>query len=316
MDDDKKTGPRDVFTHLLAIIFLYVTVLTFGSLIFILVDRFFPDPLVSWSSGDISSQLRWPLAVLTIIFPLYLWLTYYLQKDILRIPEKRELKTRKWLLYFTLFLTTIAIVVDLVTLLYNFLNGELTLNFILKVLAVFAIAASVFAYYLWTLRKDIPACRHPRMRVFVFLEILLVSAFIIFGFYVNGLPQSERLRRFDARRESDLAIIQNEIVVYWQAKRSLPAKLDDLRNDITGFAPPSDPITGSAYEYRVTGTLSFELCATFETSSGDQDLDKSRMPAAPFMGGLYDGNWRHDAGRVCFMRTIDPDLYPPLKKIQ
>jgi len=30
------------------------------------------------------------------------------------------------------------------------------------------------------------------------------------------------------------------------------------------------------------------------------------------IGGESYNVWWHDAGRVCFERTIDPDLYPPL----
>jgi hypothetical protein len=35
-------------------------------------------------------------------------------------------------------------------------------------------------------------------------------------------------------------------------------------------------------------------------------------PATPYPNpnDPYSGNWEHDAGRVCFDRTIDPTLYP------
>jgi hypothetical protein len=60
---------------------------------------------------------------------------------------------RKWLIYFTLFAAALIIIGDLVTLLNRFLEGELTVRFLLKVLAVFFVAGSVFYYYLWDLRK-------------------------------------------------------------------------------------------------------------------------------------------------------------------
>src|SRR3989344_1809905 len=140
MTDSKKTGPKDVFGQLLAIIGLYVSVIVFGALIFGLINLYFPDVL-NYDYGYFAKQsLKWPLAVLVIVFPLYLWLNNYLQNDLERNPEKKELKTRKWLLYFTVFATAIVIVGDLITLIYRFLNGDLTVQFVLKVLAVLLIA--------------------------------------------------------------------------------------------------------------------------------------------------------------------------------
>ena len=315
MDEDIKTGPRDVFTHLLAIIFLYTGVITAGSLLFGYIDIYFPDPL----SGDIGrwarEGLRWPLAVFTIIFPLYVWLSAYLQKDIERHPPKRDLKTRKWLLYFTLFLTVIAIVIDIVTLLYNFLQGELTVRFFLKVASVLVIAVSVFAYYAWNLRSTISATRHPKMKFFAWTVVSLTAVIIVAGFVIAGSPQSERLVRFDDQRLSDLQTIQSEVVQYWQAKETIPSSLDSLKNEIRGFTPPVDPETGTAYEYRVTGNMSFELCATFKTSNKNESgtFGQTRPVAVPH--GIAD-NWQHNAERTCFSRTIDPDLFPPFKKIK
>ena len=34
----------------------------------------------------------------------------------------------------------------------------------------------------------------------------------------------------------------------------------------------------------------------------------------PYPGGGMNESWDHEAGRVCFERTIDKDLYPPYPK--
>ncbi len=314
MDDTNKTGPRDVFTHLLAIIFLYTSVITVAQLLFGFINIYFPDPL----SGDIGRYaregLRWPLAMFVVILPLYVWLSSYLQKDIETHPPKRELKTRKWLLYFTLFLTVIAIVIDVVSLLYSFLQGELTVRFLLKVVSILAIAASVFAYYAWNLRSTISAMRHPTMKLFVWGVLTISTIIIITGFIIAGSPQSQRLVRFDDQRVNDLQTLQSEIVQYWQAKEALPGSLENLKDELRGFTPPNDPETGASYEYRVTGGISFELCATFKTSSKDESTSAATKPIpAPYYG--FSDNWQHDAQRTCFSRTIDPDRFPPFKKL-
>ncbi|MEK7627298.1 MAG: DUF5671 domain-containing protein [Patescibacteria group bacterium] len=313
-EEFKKTGPRDVFMHLLTIITLYVSVITFGILIFNYIDIYFPDVL-EYFYQSAASSLRWPISILVVVFPLYVILSYYLQKDLLRNPEKRELKIRKWLLYFTLFISTIVIVGDFVTVIFWFLSGGLTLPFLLKITAVFIIAASVFLYYGWNLKKEIPPSHHPKMKFFVKTTVILGGLAIIFGFYTVGSPQSERLRRFDERRVNDLQNIQSQIIYYWRVKEKLPEFLNDLKNDINGFVLPVDPQINEMYKYEQINGLSFRLCADFQTSSQNYQNNGTRaemIPAPTKPYGIQE-NWAHQEGFVCFERTIDPDFFPPLR---
>jgi hypothetical protein len=83
-----------------------------------------------------------------------------------------------------------------------------------------------------------------------------------------------------------------------------------LQDPIAGYVVPVDPEAAKAYEYRATGARSFELCATFSQKSIDP---VSAQPVkAP---GSSNEVWVHGVGRTCFVRTIDPQLYPPAKSI-
>ncbi|MEK7090808.1 MAG: DUF5671 domain-containing protein [Patescibacteria group bacterium] len=310
----KKTGPKDVFLQLGSVLGLYVSVFALGALVFGLINIYLPDVL-SYDYGHYGRQgLRWPLAVLTIVWPLYLWLNSYIGKDLAQNPLKRELKIRKWLLYFTIFAAVIVIAGDLITLIFRFLGGELTTRFILKVVTVLAIAGGVFVYYGWNIRKDVSALTHQKMKIFVWAAVTLAFAAIIFGFFSAGSPQAERLRRFDERRVSDLQNIQYQIINYWQSKEVLPESLAALADNISGFVAPVDPETGEPYGYSATGKLDFELCAVFNTASEDAKAKDAPRPMATGALYPYDGAWAHASGRVCFSRNIDPELYPPLEK--
>lgn len=315
-NDIKKTTPKDVFMHLLTMIAFYVCVVVFGILMFQYIDIYFPDVLAHGPISSLRRAIRWPISVLVVVFPLYVWLSSYMQKGLIANPEKRELKVRKWLLYLTLFVATMVLVGDLVTLIYQFLSGGLTLPFLLKVLAVFVIASTSFLYYGWNLRKEMPASSNSKMKIFVRSMVALGGFGIAFGFYAAGSPQSERLRQFDERRIGDLSNIQFQIIDYWQTKGRLPANLDELRSDISGFVPPLDPQTGEPYEYRVDAGLSFELCADFKTSNKEDGVTSNGngkpIPSAPFYSGINE-SWLHDAEPTCFSRTIDPDRFPPRK---
>lgn len=296
-----KSSPRDVFMYLLGTGTLYFSVFAVLSVLFALIDSTFPDPLVSYRSpGD---EARWPLALLVVIFPVYFWVSRFLYKDTSSHPEKTSIRIRRWLLYLTVFLAAVLLIGDLVGLVFKFLEGDLTAPFILKVISIFAVGAAVFWYYLYELRRD-PAEFSRGAKFLVWTASLAVLVVVVAGFFVAGSPFRQRLVRFDSQKVSHLQEIQRRVVNYWQQKGSLPGKTNDLRDDISGFVPPVDPQTEQSYEYRQTGALSFELCADFNLASED---DKVRVRSLEF--GPRGESWRHGAGRHCFSRTIDPDLY-------
>ena len=151
----EKTSPKDVFLHLLAIITLYVAAGGLVTLLFQYVNVFFPDPLVDgyYSIQSAYGAIRWAISTLIIVFPVYVLTSWFLNKGYVANPSKRNLRIRKWLIYFTLFVAAVVIIGDLVTLIYNLLGGELTIRFFLKILAVLTVAGSIFSYYFWDVRK-------------------------------------------------------------------------------------------------------------------------------------------------------------------
>lgn len=149
-----KTSPKEFFLHLLSILALYFSAISFLVLIFQYLNIFFiPDILDDYySRQSAASGIRWSLSALIVVFPVYLLTNWYLNKSYLKEPEKRNLRVRRWLIYFTLFAAAGIIIGDLVSLIYNFLGGELTMRFLLKILAVFFVAGATFTYYFWDLK--------------------------------------------------------------------------------------------------------------------------------------------------------------------
>jgi len=154
----EKTSPKDIFLHLLSIVTLYTCAVAFLVLVFQYVNVVFPDPVSPDGYGYYAASgsyraIRWSIASLVVFFPVYLLTMRHLEKSYRKSPSKRDLRIRKWLVYFTLFAAALIILGDLVTLIYRFLEGELTARFILKVLAVLFVAGSVFGYYFQDLKK-------------------------------------------------------------------------------------------------------------------------------------------------------------------
>lgn len=146
---------KEAFLYLVLFSTLYVSAYNLNRLIFSFIERGFPDPaepaaLVEYTRHSI----RWAVASLIIAFPVFLYVSRLVGQAIRREPIKRASRVRKWLTYLTLFIAAGVLIGDLTTLVYNFLGGELSARFLLKVLTVGTIAGSIFGYYLWDLRSE------------------------------------------------------------------------------------------------------------------------------------------------------------------
>lgn len=301
-----KSTPKDVFLHLFNIVTFYLSVIGFITLYIQYINATFPDPL-NYYFTVISDSVRVSTSILFIAVPSYLFTSWLLAKDIAITPAKKELRLRKWLVYFTLFISAITIIIDLMIFVYNFLNGELTVQFFLKVLVVLLVAAAVFGYYMWDLKRALLQSKIPTMLAGVVSVVVIIS--IILGFFIIGTPTNQRDRRFDDQRVQNLQSLQQQIVDFWVKTEVLPPDLKSLENDISGFYVPTDPNTKQAYEYKVIDKLTFELCANFSTSNKN---DKSfPITTAPQMypNDFFQQNWNHEATHTCFNRKIDPALY-------
>lgn len=316
MDTSGQRHPiaRDFFLYLLVIGTLYVSVGMFISMLFDYVNKLLPDPVDYMPFSAVASSIRMAMATLFIVFPVYVGVTWFLRRDVIAHPEKKDFTVRKWLIYLTLFLAAVTIIVDLVMLVNNFLNGELTLRFALKILVVLIVACAVFSYYFWDLKREVVPGTGPNKWIAI-AALVAVFGSIFGGVFVIGSPWQQRLRRLDEQRVKDLQMIQSTIVAnYWQMKGSLPATLDDLSDSISGFRAGKDPITGAPYTYRVTGVHAFSLCADFQAIGGDDMGASYPYPVYPGSYGQAKETWDHGAGKACFDRKIDPELYPVNKK--
>lgn len=301
-----KTTAQDFFLNVGVMVTLYVTVVSFLSLFFNIVNKLFPDSLAYYYDAY-SSGARFAIASLIIVFPLFLWLSRVVTKIITKDPERREMGVRKWLVYITLFLASAALVVDLITLLNYFLSGEITTRFVLKVISVLVIAGLVFWHYLSEARGTHSEAKYKAV---FWTSAALVLALLITAFSVFGSPANTRRARADETRIYNLQSVQSEVVNYWQQKGKLPAEFADLKDSLSNFDLPKDPESDQPYVYEKTGAKSFKLCATFNLSNKDLDAKYAEQRRYDRFNGLTVENWQHGAGLHCFDRVIDAELYP------
>lgn len=315
MDEKQnKTTPKDVFLHLLSIVTLYFVAGNFIALLFQYINVWLPQfPEASQYYSGASGIMRFAISSLIVVFPSYLITVRFLNKDYSANPAKLKLAIRRWLIYFTLFITALIIIGDLVVLINNLLKGEYTLRFLLKVLAVFFTTGAIFIYYWWDLKETVL----PKIKYFYYAVIGLVTVAVLAGFFIIGSPAQQRQLQFDEQRVNDLSYLQSEVLTYWQNKNVLPADLSLLNDDLRGVKVPVDPESGGWYGYQIKAANVFELCATFNLASVNSVDSRAKTPAPYFYDDRFTGQttWEHQAGYTCFERTIDEDFFKLRKSI-
>lgn len=305
MNDIPKTTAKDFFLYLGAMVALYVSAISFLVLLFQFVNVTFPDTLHYYSSEGARSAMRFSVAVLVVFFPLYIYLTRLVNNDIQAHPKKRGLRVRTWLLYLTLFVSGITLAIDVVVLINTFLRGDLTVRFLLKVLAVLAVALAVFGYYIADLRGRWVEKRRQSKRISYGVSFVVLAAVVI-AFVVVGSPQAQRQLRLDEERIRDLQAVQSQIISHYRFEAELPETLADLN---IGDNATVDPQSGEPYRYSRVSPTAFELCAVFARSSEDETATRGIPFPEPIRGDVFvePVSWEHPAGEHCFAFEINPE---------
>ncbi len=309
-----KMTPKDFFLYLGIAVSLYASAGSLLALLFAVINIKFPDALAygyGYYGPTALEALRFPLSMLLVTFPLFLFLSWYVRKEVARDVTKLQLWVRRWFVWLTLFVAGATLVGDVIALLNTFLGGELTVRFVLKMLAVLAVAGAIFAYYFYDLRRTSRGDTSVNKPLLI-LAAAGVLASVVLGFLAIGSPVTQRALRFDQQRVMDLQNIQSQVLMNWQQTEKLAKNLDAVTDELSGYIIPKDPETAAAYEYSVKGPLTFELCATF--SLPNTQLVNDKTTRAMYPGDMLDPRFEHEAGRTCFTRTIDPVKYPPFPK--
>lgn len=305
METQPKASAKDFFINLGAIVALYTTVVSLVNLLFTAIDAAYPKIINGYYSG--SQSISWPVATLIIFFPIFLLLMWLLAKDYKVNPEKQNSGIHRWLTYITLFISGLAIAIDLITVLYYFLDGqELTTGFLLKVLVLLIIATGIFAYYL----SDVRGKLTPKSRnIYRIISLVIIIASIVWGFSVLGSPATQRMYKYDEQKVSDLQNINNFITNFYQIQQALPSSIAESQTILNSnySTIPTDPQTQKSYEYEKTSNTKYNLCAEFNKASNNKN-----GITVPIYSYPYDGasTWTHPAGHFCFNQIINPNMYP------
>ena len=142
---------REAFSYGLLFIALLVTTFGIIDLGFDLIDRWIVTP--DDTASRTTMGIRWSISYLAVFFPLFLILGQRIERRTGTDASRRRSPVRKWFGYIALFLAVMALLGDLVSVIYAFLNGSVTSRFLAKTVLV-AVTASAVVVYIRRMTED------------------------------------------------------------------------------------------------------------------------------------------------------------------
>jgi len=293
----KPSHAKEFFLYLLSTAMFFVGMIALVTLGFSYIEYFIPDPAIYYSALSTYGAIHISIAILIVVFPVYIIVQRSLLKDIVNNPEIKNLRIRKWLLWLTFFIASLTLIIDGITIIYNFLTGDLTLQFGLKLALVASTAFFSLAFVRAEIKDYFDNAKLSRHFIAIMATIkILVIIFV--GFYITGGPTYQRSLRIDQQTITNLDIIYSHINGYYIDKGALPTDKEALIKSINTFVIDDaiESLRSGEYSYSVVTSKSFELCANFVTET--ESDPQFRREA--FMGN----NWSHPKGQYCFSKEV------------
>jgi hypothetical protein len=287
---------------------LYISLSALIVLLFGVINIQFPDPALDYYysfDGD-SSSIRFSIAFLVVFFPAYLILTRLVNK-IRRTEHGTYLALTKWLIYISLLIGGGVLLGDLVMILNNFLNGDLTTRFILKAIAFFLVVGTAFVYYLFDARGYWQAHEKTSIKYGGIVSVVVITA-LISGFMKIETPAQVREMRIDETQVNDLQMIQTRIEEFNMVNAKLPTTISEV---YVGMKAPESSAERAAYRYNVIDKTTYELCAEFAYPTPKSQQGQYSIPM--LKEGFY--TWDHGTGEKCFERKVITDSDPTFMRI-
>lgn len=258
---------RDTFLYAILFTALAFTAFNLVNLLHGVIDLTVPDATERSSvASSAHHRIRRAIAKLIVAAPVYIAMTVFAERHEGETSRRDRSLVRKWVTYIALFFSALTFFADLAYVIDKFLNGEITIRFLLKALVVAAVAGAIFSFYL----RDVEASQ-PRARRFLIGVAVVVVGAIVAGLTGGSVPSQARQDRFDGMRYRSLKFIASHLTCdpTNTEERVLPKVLSTstLRRHCNGAYVSDDylkdPETGLPYAYRRKSDTEFSVCAKF-----------------------------------------------------
>lgn len=264
------------FYYLLSLAALIFVALSVGMIIFGIIDSTIIDALTYNSYNSVDGQLKFAISALLIAAPIYYFLSHLINRGLRKKELEIDSPLRRWLTYFIILVASVTILGVFISVINNFLSGELTGRFILKAATMLLIAAAVFSFYFYDIKRLVIKKKDLVLILFASISGFLVLATFVAAWFFVESPQLARAKRLDQIVINNIYQLEDSVNNYYVEYGVLPASLDDLKNVKNIYFDAKnlvDPETKAMIEYKVDGEKTFSFCATFRTDSDSENYN-------------------------------------------
>lgn len=292
-----------VFLYLVHLISLIFVAVSFCLIVYQAINKFIKDPVNVYSAMFQADAAKFGIAALFVFTPIFYIIGRYINKALFDGELTRNSAIRRWLTYLILFVSFLTFAGYLVALVISFLSGELTLKFGLKVVAVLAVASTIFSFYFYDIKRNETKGAKDKVSKIYFIATLSAVILVLIGsFFVIDNPMQTRAKNLDEDIINKFYSIDNCVDQYYREKRVMPKTMEDIKgnclymlDDVT-----RDKVTGRTFTYKLKDGLKYELCAEFRTSNKD-DVYRND---SPYFATMDNKTVLHEAGWQCLERKV------------
>ncbi len=296
--DTQNNSAKFAFFYMLSLVALIFTALAAGMIIFQIINKEIVDIISQYSVSFSPDQLKFAISAIIIAAPIYYFTMRQIFKNLYSGALSKDSGIRKWLTYFILFVASVVMLGWLIAVINNFLDGELTTKFILKAMTAMVIAAAIFTFYFYDIKREEPAGKKDKViRIYFYGSLAAVAAVFIASLFFVESPTETRNRKYDNAILDSFQKIDGALNVYYQDYEKLPAGLEELETEFTYITDKDleNPVTKEKFEYKTISGNKYELCAVFRTSNKSEEAKYYNY---------FREYWPHDAGYQCLGQKV------------
>lgn len=285
------------FFYMLSLVALIFMALSVGMIVFQIINKNIVDAINQYSGSYSPSALKFAISALIISAPIFYFTIRQIFKNLIAGTLPKDSAIRRWLTYFILLVASVVMIGWLIGTINSFLGGELTTKFILKAITAILISAVIFTFYFYDIKREEVGGKNDKIILAYFYGSLaiIIIAFAASLFFVES-PTETRNRRLDNAILDRFERLDGVIQAYYQDKDALPNDLDILLADYSYLTNDdlNDPTNNTAFDYKISSSNSYQLCASFRTSNKDKNIEDNNY---------YQERWPHEAGYQCLKQT-------------
>lgn len=301
------------FLYLLSLVGLGFLAVSVGMVSFQVINKYIMDVVETYGMSYDSYSLRFAISSIIVGAPIYFISTWQINKSLVKGVLDKDAAVRRWLTYFILLVSSLVMLGDLIAVVNNFLSGELSLKFALKVLTILVIAGAVFGYYLYDIKREsVKDASDLTIRVYFYCALIVTAVALVAGFVFVESPVQVRKERQDTEVLNRVQTVRTGLVNYYEDTNALPETLNELLGGTRFIVSERDlinPVTGAEFGYRAISDTEYEICTTFQASNKDRQEN--------YEYGYYNDFWQHDAGEQCVTWAVtslkDSELMMPVR---